>query len=212
MAESLMYGDNPLGIVGGVAESTSFDDAHTTFSADNVQDAIEALNDSDNIKYDNTMSVSDAILDIRNKQLIKLDPIEVTVGGTTRTETWQEFLIRNIDILSSQYSAFRILQTVVQRSSSANISNIYFRCIRRVSSGVAKTAIWQADYYTASNDVPNAVYHYFISLSVTGEGVKNGAIRRCYIDSSGLGGATNFSTETAQSIYLLGPANGETFE
>ena len=43
------------------AGSTYFDDTNVSFTANNVEDAIEELNDADNIKYNASMSVKDKI-------------------------------------------------------------------------------------------------------------------------------------------------------
>ena len=56
MAETLMYGTSPLGIVGGTADSITFNNTGTGLVADDVQEAIEEV--IDDFKYGTIASLS----------------------------------------------------------------------------------------------------------------------------------------------------------
>ena len=118
----------------------------------------------------------------------------------TTNETWGDFLARIYSPLLSGFSFARTIRTAVQRNSSESISNLYFHCVRRLSS----STVWCCEYFhAASNGNPDTLYQFFISVTNS-----SAAMRRITITSNGFTGE-NISDQPASELTLLGLNNNE---
>ena len=129
-----------------------------------------------------------------------LESFEPTTG-----ETWTQFFIRIYQPFLSGYSYGRVLRTTIQRNASDSVSNIYFHCIRRLSS----STVWCAEYFhAASSGEPDEAYLFFISITNSLTSTST-TVRRITIKSDGSFVGENISNLPASPIAILGLNNNE---